>query len=90
MTGGHDPLRACRGKNRYAIEENAYAVAAIFKRDGTWLRVYACDDCGGYHLTHRNALPQHNRWAPPKASRRAEANMRQREAQRRRGRRGRG
>lgn len=71
-----DATRSCRSKHRYGSETEANEVAAqAYQRRGHWLRVYLCDaatgGCGGYHLTHRGALPPANaNWRPPAKSQR--------------------
>ncbi len=76
-----DVLRACHGKKRYGSEETANAVAAdCYRERGTWLRVYACSSCGGYHLTKTNAGPEDpSRWREPRVSQRALAERAKRE-----------
>jgi hypothetical protein len=68
-----DPEIACHAKTRYPAESVANEVAAnCFRLRGFWLRVYACTECGGYHLTKTRARPPLNaNWAPPKKSQRA-------------------
>lgn len=68
----HDFARSCLGKHRYGAESDAHAVAAnAYRKRRTWLRVYICESCGGYHLTKTNALPpQPGRWRPPAKSQR--------------------
>lgn len=59
------PERACRAKKRYAPESDAHRVAAkCFAERGEWLRVYACDECQGWHLTSMGAQPRPE-WRPP-------------------------
>lgn len=75
MTNPAEIERSCRGKHRYATEKEAHEVAAkCFAARGTWLRAYFCDEaggCGGWHLTHTNALPPANaNWRPPAKSQR--------------------
>lgn len=69
-----NPVRACRVKARYATEAIATSVAVrVLNERGTILRTYACEDCGGYHLTHtRVELPKPG-WRPAKFSQRYEA-----------------
>lgn len=44
----------CTGKTRYATWNRASEVARLRMRDGSApLRVYSCQFCGGYHLTHK-------------------------------------
>ena len=44
----------CTGKTRYATWNRASEVARLRMRDGSVpLRVYSCQFCGGYHLTHK-------------------------------------
>lgn len=88
---GHEHGRAveiaCRGKRRYTSEKFALTVAAdCFARRGTWLRVYGCDECSGFHLTHQNAMPKPG-WRPPEPSRRESAHRRRRDELERRDRR---
>ena len=80
----NEPERSCRLKHRYGSEADANAVAAkCFARRGTWLRAYQCDECGGWHLTHTDALPPANaNWRPPAKSQRQIA--RERRGRRRR------
>ncbi len=64
-----EPERSCYEKARYATEEIAQGVAAAcYERRGHWLRVYACEECGGFHLTHLGALPRERNWRPPAKS----------------------
>lgn len=59
------PERACRSKRRYCPEAEAHRAAArCFAERGDWLRVYACADCQGWHLTSVNAEPSPE-WRPP-------------------------
>lgn len=65
-----DPMSSCRTKARYASEGFANAVAAeCYAKRGHWLRVYACMQCGGYHLTKTRAEPKPG-WRPPRRSQR--------------------
>lgn len=84
----NDPARSCFGKVRYPDEAIANGVAAqCYRERRTWLRVYACTDCGGFHLTKQNALPPANaNWSPPKKSARQHAIERERGYRRARGR----
>lgn len=84
-----DP-RACACKHRYPDETSARAVARKRKAAaGVELRVYACTDCGGYHLTKLGAAPRRDfgpdlpPWRPP--TDRRHKNERRRGAGRRRG-----
>ena len=79
-----DPRFSCRDKGRYTTEEIANGVAAeAYRKRGHWLRVYACDLCGGYHLTHKGALPKPG-WRPPAPSKHVKAKRRYEERDRRR------
>lgn len=61
-------VHGCLGKGRYSTRDLALAVAAdCFRERGHWLRVYECFTCGGYHLTHKQALPKPG-WREPKRS----------------------
>lgn len=92
MTATFDPEIACHRKHRYGTEEAAHAIAAdCFAARGTWLRVYACTTCSGFHLTSKNAEPPPTaNWAPPAKSQRQIAADRRREEARGRRRRARG
>jgi hypothetical protein len=81
-----DVERSCLGKNRYGSEADAHAVATeCFRVRGIWLRVYACVECGGYHLTKRDAAPPSNaNWRPPAKSQRQLARERNQRQRRRR------
>lgn len=63
---------ACFSKKAYGTREHAQRVAAeCFEKRGHWLRVYQCETCNGFHLTHKGALPKPG-WRdpkPPKAGR---------------------
>lgn len=59
------PERSCRIKHRYSTRADAHHVAAkCYAERGHWLRVYECDECRGWHLTHQDALPDPG-WRPP-------------------------
>ena len=75
---------SCTSKKRYDTEYDAEKVAArVFAIRLTALRVYPCFECGGYHLTRRNAERRDTRgWRPPAKSQRAIA--RERKMRRRR------
>lgn len=47
--------RGCNGKRRHATWESAVAAAIRLSRANRPLRVYQCDRCGDFHLTHRLA-----------------------------------
>ena len=66
-----DPERSCFGKRRYYTEGKAHLAATrAYELRGTWCRVYACDVCAGWHLTHQQALPPPGKsWRPPAPSR---------------------
>lgn len=83
-----DAARSCFGKTRYSDESIANGVAAsCYRERGTWLRVYACTECGGFHLTKQNAMPPANaNWRPPRKSERQHRIDRERTYRRRRGR----
>ena len=49
--------RSCYEKRRYGDEKQALRVAAeCTEKRGTPLRVYACFECGGYHLSKTKAF----------------------------------
>ena len=67
-------IRGCRSKNRYATEDLARHVAEIaFQKRGHVLRVYSCEECGGYHLTHVDAARTERNYRPARKSARQEA-----------------
>jgi hypothetical protein len=81
---GRDSEIACRGKRRYGTEAQAQTVAArCYEARQHWLRVYYCADCGGYHLTHRDAKPKPG-WREPAPSKRETSERRRREQRDRR------
>lgn len=86
MTAAFDSYKSCRSKNRYATEQIALAAAArAYELRGHWLRAYPCEQCGGYHLTHKGALPPANaNWRPPAKSQRQLAAERRQNRDRRR------
>lgn len=61
-------VRGCLGKSRYDSERLATAVKnRVWFQRQTALRVYACTDCGGYHLTRDRAeAPVGERFGPPR------------------------
>lgn len=77
--------RSCFEKKRYGTEDTAQSVATqCWYERQVDLRVYACGDCGGFHLTSSNAGPMMKEgWRLPKLSARAEADNRKRESRRR-------
>lgn len=84
------PEKSCRSKNRYSDQATAFAAAArCYQVRGHWLRVYACEECKGYHLTHLGALPPVDaRWRPPERparDRKHPSELENREWRRRRG-----
>lgn len=48
--------KACDGKQRHESHDRAAAhiksLRHAFGHDGTWLRVYKCKFCKGYHVGH--------------------------------------
>lgn len=83
----YDATLSCRTKGRYDTESDALGVAArVFEKRGHWLRAYECTDgCGGWHLTHKGALPPANaNWRPPAKSQRQLARERNKRRDRRR------
>ena len=51
---GWEVFSQCKGKRRYADEFRAREVARLRMRSGSEpLRVYHCEFCDGYHLTHK-------------------------------------
>ena len=49
----------CTGKTRYETQSRATHVKHLRMTSGSApLRVYYCCFCGGYHLTHKMALPR--------------------------------
>lgn len=49
--------RVCLRKIRYKTLEKAKRAAnRAFEKRGTYLRVYLCPVCGGYHLTHKKEV----------------------------------
>lgn len=89
MTNAPDTLRSCHTKRRYGTEAEAHEVAAArYAISGVWLRAYACEHCGGHHLSSRGALPPQNAsWRPPAKSQRQLAHERRVRKALRRGRR---
>lgn len=81
-----DLVRSCAGKNRYDTEDKARAVAVQCWHDRrVWLRVYACE-CGGFHLTRRDAAPMMREgWRLPRISERQRNIDRKRNKRRRAG-----
>jgi hypothetical protein len=81
----HAPIdvvaRSCGTKKRYATEDVANAVAIQCWHDRhVWLRAYACEICGGFHLTRSNAPPRMQAgWRPPKISERQQNLQRKRQ-----------
>jgi hypothetical protein len=91
ITSNDDVERSCTSKTRYGSEADANRVAAdCWKLRRTWLRVYACTFCGGFHLTKTAAMPPMNvNWRPPakaERDRRKDQQRRRRRGSRRRGR----
>lgn len=69
-----DAQRSCYGKTRYPSEEAATSVStSCYYERGARLRVYACTECGGYHLTKTDVAPVKPGFRPPRLSQRAEA-----------------
>ncbi len=53
---------SCFQKRRYGIEKDVrIAVARIYQERGVRLRGYACEVCGGYHLTKRLDAAEYQR-----------------------------
>lgn len=61
-------VSGCLSKKRYGEERLAKQIgAAIWFERRVALRVYACTECGGYHLTKSNAKPPTGRnFGPPR------------------------
>ena len=56
MTSRKVLWRGCKGKTRYADEHQALRMKRRREQEGARpLRVYACRECGGFHLTGRAA-----------------------------------
>jgi len=49
----HEQIMSCERKARYRTQGFAQHIAFDYKRRGVSLRVYLCNYCKGYHLTHR-------------------------------------
>lgn len=77
--------RSCLDKKRYGTEDVAKAVAIkCWYERKTDLRAYACEVCGGWHLTSINAAPMMKAgWRLPKTSQRQMADQRERKKRRR-------
>jgi hypothetical protein len=63
-----DNVKGCLSKHRFPAEDGARRRAhAIWFERRVALRVYACTDCGGYHLTSARATaPVGRNFGPPK------------------------
>jgi uncharacterized protein YlaI len=86
-TSRRTPEGSCRTKRRYPTETTANVIAAdAFRLRGHELRAYLCDECQGWHLTHRDARLKPG-WRPPEPSRAEKARLenRKRRAGKRRG-----
>jgi len=75
--------RGCAGKTRYRSPEVARAVVVAAEHDrGERLRVYTCETCGGWHLTHLRVEPAREGLRPARISARSAAYERQRRRRR--------
>ena len=55
-------VKSCLKKRRYPNEQSALeAINRVHKERNTKLRVYFCEECLGYHLTHRMEKPIMNK-----------------------------
>lgn len=78
-------VRSCGSKKRYPTEgsANSTAIQCWYDRK-IRLRAYACEICGGWHLTKSGAAPRMREgWRLPKLSER-EQNIRRKQERRRR------
>lgn len=77
-------VRSCFGKRRYGAEAEAIEVATTCQlRRDVLLRTYACEACGGWHLTKSNVDPPKAGWRPAELSQRARAWFRKQNRRRR-------
>lgn len=81
-----DIAYSCARKSRYDSEAFARTVALdCWYERRVWLRPYACEVCGGWHLTKQNAAAvMKPGWRMPEKSKRAKASERRRAKRRRR------
>lgn len=79
MTDVYAVIRGCASKNRYATESVAKLVAEdAWRKRQHVLRVYLCADCGGWHLTKRDAERPTGNFRPARKSARQQARERNR------------
>lgn len=48
-------MKMCNGKRTYSSEKQAKKVRNIREYDVSFLRVYQCDECFGWHLTKQRS-----------------------------------
>lgn len=61
-----DVQRGCYSKRRYPTEDFVRKVKHNREQAGSGpLRYYGCLECGGWHLTHKNAPHNPEREMPP-------------------------
>jgi hypothetical protein len=53
MIGFLEDREKCNGKNCYNKKEAITAANYSFNKRGAKLRIYHCEDCGHWHLTHQ-------------------------------------
>jgi hypothetical protein len=56
MIGYLEDKERCGDKNCYSKKEAITALNHSFKKRGAILRIYYCEDCGYWHLTHKGVL----------------------------------
>ncbi len=62
-------VRSCVAKKRYSTEEVAEKTRRRCENArGTPLRVYACDNCDGFHLARRDSMPPVHLPLPPRVA----------------------
>lgn len=52
----------CTRKVKHLTESSAQAQCANMRKQGSWMHVYKCPHCEGFHVGHVNGLKQRRAW----------------------------